>query len=227
MQRLDVMQMLDSVLERKGRPETDAERLEREEYERGRDERAKRTQADTAKLVRSRRVADLPITADDKAAIVEGALRDVPALAATKRWMKIQPSPWLVLLGGNGTGKSCAAAYALAELGGEFVTAMQVRPTMTRAVWEGAAMPSIVTTRFLVVDDLGTENEKDPESFVTTFFELLNRRQDRMTIITSNLSKTRLAEPTRYGTRIVDRIKHNAHVLELRGESMRVNKGGL
>lgn len=205
---------------------SDAERLEREcEAKARQHERAREYE----RRVREQLVEPLPITDEDRAAIVADALEDTHALRLVRRWLEARPSPWLVLLGGTGTGKTVAAAWAIAHAHGAYISATQLRALMTRAVWDGDDLPDAARSRLLVLDDLGAEKETDPEKFQAALFELLNRRQSERTrtIITSNLSRSRLADRTRYGDRVVDRINHLAHVVELSGATLRRKTGSL
>lgn len=179
-------------------------------------------------------VEHLPITDADREAIADGTLEPTLALRAVQRWLEVKPSPWLVLIGGTGTGKTVAAAYAMAAAASRFqssayISATRLRPMLTRAVWDGDEMPREATAGLVVLDDLGAEKETDPEKFRAALCELLNTRQSMRTrtIITSNLTRQRLGDPSVYGARVVDRLNHLAQVVELRGDTMRRKVGGL
>jgi DNA replication protein DnaC len=174
-------------------------------------EREQRARARHRREFRAAAVERMPVTEEDARRIIEDKLDDRHALRVVKRWLEAAPCPWLVLSGGTGTGKTVAAAYAAAELGGMYVSAPELRPLFTRSAWDRGAdrdrAEALMTTRLLVIDDLGTEVD-EPEKFASELFKVLNARQRLRTIVTTNLSPERLLDPKRYTDRVVDRLEH-------------------
>jgi DNA replication protein DnaC len=203
----------------------DIERIEREREDISRKSRA---------LDRRRAAVErIPLPAEDIERLIADTVDVTPAMRAVKRWLDVSPTAWLVLSGGTGTGKTVAAAYAAAELGGVYVTAKQLRPLVIKAMWSNEKHPApplahaMMTSKLLIIDDLGTEDD-DAEKFGSALFEVLNRRLALRTIITTNLSPSDLLDPKRYGERVVDRIRHltttsdgKSAALELGGKSLR------
>ncbi len=157
-------------------------------------------------------------------------------------------SAFLLLSGSRGTGKTVAACAALlaalragpppaergaverwaarigAHLSGGFVSA----PTlpMRLAPWKDERerhAPINLQRAFLVLDDLGTE--RPGSRFAEAFGRLVDRRQAKATIITTNLAPSELR--ARYGDRVADRLNHGARVQVLRGASMRREGAGI
>lgn len=204
----------------------EAERAERERVEH---ERARAYRAELERRQREAVVATLPLTDDDRRRIVSDELDETHALRVVKRWLEVRASPWLVLLGGTGTGKTVAACYAAARECGTYISATRLRPLLTRAVWDGEEMPREALSSLVVLDDIGAEREADADKFRAVLCELLNARQGMRTrmIITSNLTRSRLGDASLYGERVVDRLNHCARVVELKGATMRGKGGGL
>lgn len=181
--------------------------------------------------IREAALARIPIPAEDVAAIRSGTLTDTHALRVAKRWLSAAPSPWLVLSGAPGTGKTLAAAYAAGECGGVYVTATELHALLVGLKWrpnEVAPLAHVLAScALLVIDDLGVETDSE-EKFEGVFYDLLNDRQALRTIITTNLSSERLLDPARYGERVAERLRHlttspsgASAIVELAGGSMR------
>lgn len=171
-------------------------------------------------------VEGIPLTDADRDAIVGGALDDTFALRVVKKWLAATPTPALVLLGGVGTGKTVAGAYAAAELGGVYLSSTDLRPRLTRAAWDGDRAPTPLHAGFLLLDDLGAEKDK-PDDFNPELYKLISARQGRKTrtVVTSNLTREQLA--ARYDARVIDRLNAMAHVIDVPGTSLRKKTGGL
>lgn len=140
---------------------------------------------------------------------------------------------WLVLVGDVGIGKSGLAASLLLD----WMRAGQsglylVTPTFLsrlRATYrehgddvdELAVMASVISAPLLVLDDVGTARLS--EWGAEKLFTLVNERamHGRRTIVTSNLLVSDGALEAHVGPRTWDRIRGNATVVELRGESLR------
>lgn len=140
------------------------------------------------------RASGVPLQGDRRAEVVRGTL-DLgfgTSIKAVVRWLALhdRPSP-LVLQGGTGSGKSVAAAWALASLGGYCRSASQLAWTWqsntVRAVDE---RDRLADCRLLVLDDIGTEHRRDCEWLSVALRDLfeLRQRDELLTIITTNLS---------------------------------------
>jgi DNA replication protein DnaC len=127
----------------------------------------------------------------------------------------------LALLGPTGRGKTVAAAWLLADLGGFYTTGEELRRAMrSYNPRDAELLLQLYRARSLIVDDLGTE--QDLESARTALFEVVNRRMGlprAYTVLTSNLSREAFAE--RYGERTLRRLEHQGLVVEVEGEDLR------
>ena len=101
----------------------------------------------------------------------------------------------------TGRGKSWAATWALAELGGCVVPATAVRPTPT---WDELRSRA-ETAVFVLVDDLGRETTGEWRA--AEIAALIEGRHNtcRKTIATTNLKPPELA--ARYGDRFTSRLE--------------------
>lgn len=206
--------------------EREVKRVEREDVERRRVERAVRTSA--SKLERS----GIGPRSLEAAAEPE----DTEALAATKRWLAQPGLCWLVLCGPKGTGKSVAATWAVREVirsgsDGAFRRVSEV--TRLSGFDAGAVeMEHLKRVAILVLDDFGTELLNDYAK--QQLHELLDYRHENYarTIITSNLhwyptKADSVGLIGRLGERLADRITQSGGgMLKLiTGESFRQRKG--
>jgi DNA replication protein DnaC len=151
----------------------------------------------------------------------------------TCQWVRAKQN--IIVIGMAGTGKSfVAAAFAEAACRHGF-RALRVR--VPRLLGElaiaradgsyGAALNRLAKLDVLVLDDLLISPLKDTER--RDLLEVLEDRYDqRSTVVTSQVpTKTwheALADPT-VADAICDRLVHNAHVLSLKGPSIRKKKG--
>lgn len=170
------------------------------------------------------------ITDEDYRAILAGTLADTPALAITKRWVHAslvdkpdpdkRPPRFLMLLGEKGLGKTVAAAWAIAEAGGFYLSGPGLRELAESTFWgDRDKRENILAARLVVLDDLGAE---DPTPKVCEYVgRLINERQGaRMhTLLTGNLSEEDMEE--RYGDRAAERVFHQGAVFDVKGKSMR------
>jgi DNA replication protein DnaC len=144
-----------------------------------------------------------------RAAIVRGELAsDGVSLQAVRVWLEDDRAPrGMTLQGGTGCGKTVACAYAIAELGGQIRSAAQiVRSFGSRALDAVEDQEQVLACRMLVLDDLGSEHERDREWMVLALRELLESRQSLRTLITTNLSRSALSHA--YGDeRIASRLE--------------------
>jgi DNA replication protein DnaC len=168
------------------------------------------------------------VTPELQAAIVTDRLQPTPAVIGVKTWLDVahrrvervdrRRPVILVLAGSVGVGKTVASAYALAQVGGEYIPAVELVDRMFAAPYQrdhrrpGGAL--------VVVDDVGTERHKD---FDSALFELVDIRMHRggaLTILTTNLSQAQFQ--SRYDARIVDRLREAATFLEFHQPSLRI-----
>lgn len=197
-----------------------AERVEREEAEQLRIERALRRSGDRLATSgvgpRSLEAAQSP--------------EDTEALGAVKRWLGDATRTWLVLCGEKGTGKTVAATWAVAQAirTGSGAAFRRVSEVAKLGGFDVGARECEYLKRvsLLVLDDFGAETLT--EWARSQLHELLDYRHEfyARTIITSNLAW----HPTkadgqglvgRLGGRLEDRIRQAGTVVQLRGPSRR------
>ncbi|HET9933374.1 MAG TPA: IS21-like element helper ATPase IstB [Polyangiaceae bacterium] len=194
------------------------------------------TDRENRRLARRLREAHLGVRASLEDVVCEpGRGIDKPQLRqlGSCQWVKAHQN--VILLGPTGVGKSYLAS-ALAEAAcrrGARAFFMRVpRLTEELAVARASGAYGATLARFakadvLVLDDFLLAPMKDSER--RDLLEVLEDRYDKSsTIITSQLpTKTwheALGDPT-IADAICDRLVHNAHVVTLRGHSMRRRKG--
>lgn len=139
-----------------------------------------------------------------------------------------EPPRWLVLLGHSGTGKTMCARRLwkwivkhkpFNPIHTEYVPYFVHWPTFVKEQLreqEYGAYRDMARWPFLVLDDIGAE--RDATGFSTEHLtSLLNHREFRWTIITSNLL---LKEWDSVDARIADRLlRHNSRIVEITAES--------
>lgn len=152
---------------------------------------------------------------------------------ADSRWIEHHQN--VIITGPTGTGKTflaCALGQKVCRDGHRvryFVAAKLFR-TLAAAHADGSYMRLIAKlqkTELLIIDDWGME--KLQEGQYRDFLELLDDRQGTgATMLTSQfpikLWHDTIGNPT-VADAILDRLTHNAHRLELKGESMRTRHG--
>jgi DNA replication protein DnaC len=140
----------------------------------------------------------------------------------------------LILTGPTGTGKSflaCALGQKACRDGYRvrYYVAAKLFRELTRAHADGSFMGlsgKLLRTDLLVIDDWGMETLKESE--YRDFLEVLDDRHGSgATLITSQfpteLWHDAMGNPT-VADAILDRLVHNAHRIELKGESLRKGK---
>ena len=169
---------------------------------------------------------DVPLDERAEGAILDGGDRLEPKLALTtvRAWLGSHDvAPVLVLAGGTGSGKSVAAAYALAESrAGLWRTAAQLCRTFAASFGDQFEDQELcLTASMLIADDVGSELEQHRERMAATLVELLEHRKRSprymRTIITTNLNKKAFAQ--RYcsgpsGDRLLSRMAKTARIVE-------------
>jgi DNA replication protein DnaC len=170
------------------------------------------------------------VLVDPARGIEKSTLRE---LATPCRWARAKQN--VVIIGATGVGKSFVGA-ALAQaacrhgMRALFVRVPRLVEEMAVARVAGtyaSSLARIARVDVLVLDDLLLTPLKDTER--RDLLEVIEDRYDRCsTVITSQLpTKTwheALGDPT-IADAICDRLVHNAHLLSLRGPSMRRKKG--
>lgn len=174
-----------------------------------------------------------PIPEEDLRRLVDGeALVSSQALRAVQRWFRIRGGGGgggerrtgftiLALCGEMGRGKTFAGAWLLAQLGGRYISAEEMRRTYVRFSPNDADVSRAKRARVLVIDDLGTE--LDAEEGAAALFDLLNKRMGNpygWTLLTANLLADEFTE--RYGERTIERIKQCGAFMEVSGPNLRV-----
>lgn len=207
-------------------PVYDAETQARVDAEREQAEREQRAMERRLRLKES----GIAVTGEDLGRLVADQLEDTIALRKVRAWHEVasgrrpsrsgRPMRFLALLGPMGTGKTVAAAYVIAERGGMYVTADEVRRAYVSEHEQARdARRRLEAIGVVVVDDVGTERNADDTRHA--LYELVNRRQRgrQATILTGNM--TRQDFTTRYDARMLDRIEHQGAIVEITGESLR------
>ena len=150
-------------------------------------------EADQRRAERERRLdraRDCRLTASMRLAIESGGLADTEALRGVRRWAA-SGRPLLILAGGVGCGKSVAAAWLIAEVGGGVWLPAEQGCRIFAASY-GQQFNTAERARdcpLLVLDDVGTEF--DPLRMQHVLTELLEARKSAQhrTVITTNLAK--------------------------------------
>jgi DNA replication protein DnaC len=140
----------------------------------------------------------------------------------------------MLLTGPTGTGKTflaCAVGTNACRSGYRvrYFVATKLFRLLRGAHADGSYMrlsDRLAKTNLLIIDDWGMEALKDAD--YRDFLEILDDRQGRgATLITSqfpiNLWHDTIGNPT-VADAILDRLIHNAHKIELKGESMRKHR---
>lgn len=177
-----------------------AEELARAELE------AKEAAKETAKRQRTADLELRGVDAKHARLIVEGGLRETAALKAARAWAEGSERV-LVFSGSKGAGKSLAAGWLVAKLGGRVIPAALLcdegwwlregrRSEITRCTRDDLAK-----TPLLVIDDLGQEAAARREHTAEVVATLVQLRTaaGRRTVITTNLLSRR-ASPSGHDT---------------------------
>lgn len=130
----------------------------------------------------------------------------------------------LILRGGVGTGKSVAAACALAEFKQrsdarwEKVSWHRPNDFVSGVIHAYDAKAPKIAKGMVVIDDLGRETKADfEEALVILIDDTLTRF-----VITTNLTREEMV--ARYGERLIDRLDHECLTVATSGKSMRGQK---
>lgn len=179
------------------------------------------------------------ITPEDFDRIVKGAPVMLPTMAfrTVQAWHECFSGqregvhvPITVLYGMTGRGKTLAGAWLVAQEGGVYVTAPELRSLFSSPVRNENRINQILRARVALLDDLGTE-ENDAKA-QGALWEFVNKRQglrSAMTLITANLAlypiPSKVPEErafvSRYDERIKRRIEHIGRFVEATGDDLR------
>ncbi len=176
-------------------------------------------------ILASRVLACIPGVADRVPLDETEALRVVRAFASAPRSAGVRMdngetiaftgSEWVTVLGGPvGTGKSLAAAYFVARVGGLWLSARHLaNPKFDLDAFEKC--------RALVVDDLGTEYNGGAAYGTDRASALLESRhaEQRRTLITTNLASAAILD--RYGVRLASRLREGGRFVGCVGADLR------
>ena len=156
------------------------------------------------------------------------------ALASCK-WVKDHNN--ILLIGPTGTGKTylaCALAHkaCLEGFTTQYLRLPRLFQELLLAKGDGRytkLMTQFAKTDVLILDDWGLNKFNDEQR--RDLLEILDDRHNiRSTIVTSQLPvklwHETIADPT-LADAILDRLVHNAHKIQLKGESLRKNKNNL
>src|SRR6266513_1208706 len=157
----------------------------------------------------------------------------IRALAQRSAWVRTHEN--VFVLGPTGVGKSfvaCALAQKACRDGYSalYTRAQSLFRDLAMARADGSLrglLTRLSRIDVLVIDDWAMSSLSEPER--RDFWEICeDRYQVRSTILTSQLPVSRwheqIGDPT-LADGILDRLVHNAHRIEMRGDSMRKNRG--
>lgn len=160
-------------------------------------------------------------------AIVEGLLEETSALGWVRRWRNYQlrravpAKNYMVLLGLTGRGKTAAAGWLLAEEGGYYVTADELRRKVVSPSWKDRDwLDHFCQGHCVVIDDLGTE--VDAAGANAALFEVVNRRlpmRRAFTVLTGNLNEEEFR--ARYDSRTIRRLEDAGTIIVVDGADLR------
>jgi DNA replication protein DnaC len=124
----------------------------------------------------------------DEALVLDGSAQQTESLRLVRRWMALWQSggaPWIWIGGPVGVGKTLAAAHARAELGGRYVSFLDVirmYRDRERSVRSATAAWARLGGQYLVVlDEVGLEERAQAEHARVALHEFVEMRRRRST----------------------------------------------
>lgn len=130
-----------------------------------------------------------------RALLFDTTLQPTRALQAVQQWVADPRAPAILVLSGTvGCGKTVAAAWALLQR--EHSCLWRSAAAVTRAFmrcFETDDQDRICACNFLVIDDVGA-SAHEPQQLTAALVEIAERRKDKRTIITTNLSRKAFGE---------------------------------
>jgi DNA replication protein DnaC len=124
----------------------------------------------------------------DESLVLDGTAKQTESLRLVRRWMALWQSggaPWVWIGGPVGVGKTIAAAHALAELGGRYVSfldVIRIYRERERSVRSAAAAWARLGGQYLVVlDEVGLEEKGQAEHARVALHEFVEQRRRRST----------------------------------------------
>ena len=142
------------------------------------------------------------LSESDAKRIARGEANDTKAVRAVTRFMDQERVKILFLCGSVGTGKTFAAAHAVADNGGGVFVRSRHLPVVMNPI--GDAVHRVERASLVLLDDLGLEDSSDPK-WANAWFEFVDTRQCHgKTIITTNLDQAKMR--ARYDERVLSRL---------------------
>ena len=182
-----------------------------------------------ARRLRDAKLRQAAVIEDTDFRTPRGLDRTLFSKLATCQW--IRDHQHLVMVGPTGTGKSwlaCALGHKACREGFSvlYKRAFRLLADLAQARGEGRLprlLSSIERTRLLIIDDWGPEPLNAEQR--RDLLEIVDDRCDKGSLlVTSQIPVDRwhdvIADPT-FGDAILDRVIHNAHRLNLKGDSLR------
>jgi hypothetical protein len=180
-----------------------------------------------AKARRARRAEILdregvPLSPIGRATVVHEMQPHPEACSTILRWTTTQGAPpFLACVGERGHGKTVAGAWWVADRDGRYVKARELA-RLYRAQFgdDHARWRGYLGARCLVIDEVGTEDERERDVVRAMLEEVVDERQSRRTLLLGNITARQFAE--RLTARAADRWAECGFTLELKaGRSMR------
>lgn len=188
-----------------------------------RDEACPKRKVDNERAIKARRrewLEEAGVSKRVLRAVFDGEPKETEATrlltAATSR----EGNCLVVLQGGVGCGKSCAAALWAVQSRAHWITSK----TLARLSAYDEGIKKLEQCQALVIDDLGTEYADAKGFFLSNLDGLIDARyaDELPTVITTNVASEEFK--MRYGARIADRIRGAGAWVEVGGASLRVRK---
>lgn len=124
---------------------------------------------------------------EDIKMLVNNKTKKRKPIVVVDMWLKTN-LPFLVMLGVSGCGKTVASGYMISIVGGTYVHTRTMERVFASSFGEPLdKQQNIKTIRYAVIDDLDTEDNH--ERFQGALYEVIDARQGKRTILTSNLNR--------------------------------------